>query len=131
MLDDYGHHPTEIKATLSVLRTYAGARRTVVVFQPHRYSRTQALWDDFLAAFAGADVLLLVDIYAASEDAIPGVDAERLAGAIPGALYAGDVQAAGERLIQLVKSGDVVLTLGAGNVFAAGEALLRRLEERA
>jgi UDP-N-acetylmuramate--alanine ligase len=130
VLDDYGHHPTEIKATLSVLRTYAGARRTVVVFQPHRYSRTQALWDDFLAAFAGADLLLLVDIYAASEDAIPGVDAERLAGAIPGALYAGDVQAAGERLMQLVKSGDVVLTLGAGNVFAAGEALLRRLEER-
>jgi UDP-N-acetylmuramate--alanine ligase len=130
VLDDYGHHPTEIKATLSALRTYAGARRTVVVFQPHRYSRTQALWDDFLAAFAGADLLLLVDIYAASEDAIPGVDAERLAGAIPGALYAGDVQAAGERLMQLVKSGDVVLTLGAGNVYAAGEALLRRLEER-
>jgi UDP-N-acetylmuramate--alanine ligase len=130
VLDDYGHHPTEIKATLQVLRTYAGARRTVVVFQPHRYSRTQALWDDFLAAFAGADVLLLVDIYAASEDAIPGVDAERLAAAIQGALYAGDVQSAGERLMQLVKSGDVVLTLGAGNVFAAGEALLRRLEER-
>jgi UDP-N-acetylmuramate--alanine ligase len=131
VLDDYGHHPTEIRATLSVLRGYAGARRTVVVFQPHRYSRTQALWQDFLAAFQGADVLLLVDIYAASEEAIPGVDAERLAAAIQGALYAGDVQAAGARLGELVRPGDVVLTLGAGNVFAAGEELLRRLEERA
>jgi UDP-N-acetylmuramate--alanine ligase len=71
-----------------------------------------------------------VDIYAASEDAIAGVDSERLAAAIPGALYAGDVQAASERLRELVRPGDVVLTLGAGNVFAAGEELLRRLEER-
>jgi UDP-N-acetylmuramate--alanine ligase len=130
VLDDYGHHPTEIKATLQVLRAFAGARRTVVVFQPHRYSRTQALWNEFLTAFSGADVLLLLDVYAASEDAIPGVDAERLAAAIEGAQYAGDVQSASERLGTLVKPGDVVLTLGAGNVFAAGEALLRRLEER-
>src|SRR6185503_10415960 len=84
VLDDYGHHPTEIRATLQVLRSFAGTRRTVVVFQPHRYSRTQALWDDFLVAFSGADVLLLVDIYAASEDAIAGVDSERLAAAIQG-----------------------------------------------
>jgi len=135
VLDDYGHHPTEIRATLTVLRAYAGERRTVVLFQPHRYSRTQALWDDFTAAFAGADVLLLVDIYAASEDAIPGVSSERLAAAITGAqgtsaLYAGDVKAAAARLSELVRPGDVVLTLGAGNVYAAGEELLRHLEER-
>jgi UDP-N-acetylmuramate--alanine ligase len=135
VLDDYGHHPTEIKATLAVLRVYAGTRRTVVLFQPHRYTRTQALWQEFTAAFAGADVLLLVDIYPASEDAIPGVSSELLAAAIAGAqvtgaLYAGDVQAAVERLAEIVKPGDVVLTLGAGNVYAAGEELLRRLEER-
>jgi UDP-N-acetylmuramate--alanine ligase len=81
VLDDYGHHPTEIKATLAVLRVFAGERRTVVLFQPHRYTRTQALWDDFAAAFAGVDVLLLADIYAASEDTIPGVSSERLAAA--------------------------------------------------
>jgi UDP-N-acetylmuramate--alanine ligase len=136
VLDDYGHHPTEIRATLEVLRAYAGARRTVVTFQPHRYSRTQALWDDFLTAFAGADVLLLVDVYAASEDPLPGVDAQRLAAAIhqaqgQDASYAGDVAAAAERLAALVKPGDVVLTLGAGNVHAVGEELLRRLRARA
>lgn len=130
VLDDYGHHPTEIRATLAVLRAFAGARRTVVLFQPHRYTRTQALWDDFLAAFAGADVLLIVDVYAASEEAIPGIDAERLAAAIAGALYAGDVQAAAAKLAELVRPGDVVLTLGAGSVYAAGEELLRHLEER-
>lgn len=130
VLDDYGHHPTEIRATLEVLRAFAGARRTLVLFQPHRYTRTQALWDDFAAAFAGADVLLIVDVYAASEEAIPGIDAERLAAAIAGALYAGDVQAAAAKLAELVRPGDVVLTLGAGSVYAAGEELLRRLEER-
>ena len=79
VIDDYGHHPTEIRATLEALRRRAGARRTVVLFQPHRYTRTQALWDEFTRAFHQADVLLLCDIYAASEETIPGVTAERLA----------------------------------------------------
>jgi UDP-N-acetylmuramate--alanine ligase len=131
VIDDYGHHPTEIRATLLVLRAYAGARRTVVLFQPHRYTRTSALFEDFVRAFAGADVLLLADIYAASEDAIPGVTSERLADAITGARYAGDMQAASMALAALVKPGDVVLTLGAGDVHVAGERLLRRIEERA
>jgi UDP-N-acetylmuramate--alanine ligase len=132
VIDDYGHHPTEIKATLETLRRRAGARRTLVLFQPHRYTRTQALWDDFCASFGDADVLRLVDVYPASEDPIPGVTAEALAAAIAArghadAAWAGDVRAAGERLAKDVREGDVVLTLGAGNVWTAGEELLRRL----
>jgi UDP-N-acetylmuramate--alanine ligase len=130
VIDDYGHHPTEVRATLEALRTRAGTRRTVVLFQPHRYSRTQALWDDFCRAFQKADVLLLTDIYAAGEEAIAGISAERLARAIGelghrGAEYAGDLKTATERLLQQVREGDVVLTLGAGSVWTAGEDLLR------
>jgi UDP-N-acetylmuramate--alanine ligase len=130
VIDDYGHHPTEIRATLRALRTLAGARRTVVLFQPHRYTRTRALWDEFCAAFEGADLLLLADVYAASEDEIPGVTAEALAGAIAErgarAVYVGSVRAAAERLLREVRPGDVVLTLGAGNVHLAGEELLKQ-----
>jgi UDP-N-acetylmuramate--alanine ligase len=82
VVDDYGHHPTEIRATLETLRNYGPARRTVVLFQPHRYTRTQGLWDEFCHAFHLADVLLLCDIYPAGEEAIEGVTAEALAGAI-------------------------------------------------
>lgn len=132
VMDDYGHHPTEIKATLEALRLVAGERRTLVLFQPHRFTRTQALWDDFCRAFSGADVLRLVDVYPASEDAIPGVTSEALARAIVAhghqdAAWVGAVKDAGERLAREVKAGDVVLTLGAGNVWTAGEDLLRRL----
>jgi UDP-N-acetylmuramate--alanine ligase len=132
VMDDYGHHPTEIKATLETLRLVAGERRTLVLFQPHRFTRTQALWDDFCRAFAGADVLRLVDVYPASEDAIPGVTSEALARAIAAhghedAAWVGAVRGAGARLAREVKAGDVVLTLGAGNVWTAGEDLLRRL----
>jgi UDP-N-acetylmuramate--alanine ligase len=131
VIDDYGHHPTEIRATLQTLQGFAQGRRSVVLFQPHRYTRTQALWDEFTRAFDGVSELLLADIYAASEDAIEGVTSERLAGAIAerggSAQYAGDVRAATERLLAIVRPGDVVLTLGAGNVHTAGEELLRRL----
>jgi UDP-N-acetylmuramate--alanine ligase len=132
VIDDYGHHPTEIKATLETLRLRAGARRTLVVFQPHRFTRTQALWGDFTRAFEGADVLRLVDIYPASEEPIPGVSAEALARAIAerghhDVAWLGDLHAASERLASEVREGDVVLTLGAGNVFTLGEELLRRL----
>jgi UDP-N-acetylmuramate--alanine ligase len=132
VVDDYGHHPAEIRATLETLRLRAGARRTLVLFQPHRYTRTQALWDDFCLAFGEADVLRLVDVYPASEDPIPGVSAEALARAIAArghrdVAWVGDVRAAGERLAREVRAGDVVLTLGAGSVWTAGEELLRHL----
>jgi UDP-N-acetylmuramate--alanine ligase len=130
IVDDYGHHPTEIRATLETLRRFAGARRTVVLFQPHRFTRTQALWDDFCRAFHAADVLLLTDIYPASEAAIPGITAEALAEAVVErghrhARYAGSMEAATRALIEEVRPGDVVLTLGAGSVWTASEALLK------
>ena len=131
MIDDYGHHPTEIRATLETLKTRAGGRRTVVLFQPHRYTRTLHLWDEFCRAFHQADVLLLADIYPAGEEAVPGVTAEALAQAIAAkghrqVTYAGDLRTAIERLIDEAREGDVVLTLGAGSVWTAGEELLRR-----
>jgi UDP-N-acetylmuramate--alanine ligase len=131
VIDDYGHHPTEIHVTLETLRRRAGDQRTLVLFQPHRFTRTQALWDDFCGVFHQADRLLITDVYAASEEPIPGIDARTLASAITrsghgDAVYAGDLEAATERLAQEAKEGDVVLTLGAGNVWTAGEELLRR-----
>jgi len=133
VIDDYGHHPTEIRATLETLRLRAGERRTLVLFQPHRFTRTQALWDDFCRAFGEANVLRLVDIYPASEEQLPGVSSEALARAIaerghPNVAWLGDLGAASERLAQEVAPGDVVLTLGAGSVWTAGEELLRRLD---
>jgi UDP-N-acetylmuramate--alanine ligase len=131
VVDDYGHHPTEIRATLETLRHYAADRRTVVLFQPHRYTRTQGLWDEFCHAFHLADVLLLCDIYPAGEEAIPDVTAEALARSIGErghrqAAYAGDLKSAIDRLAAEVKDGDVVLTLGAGSVWTAGDELLKR-----
>jgi UDP-N-acetylmuramate--alanine ligase len=131
VVDDYGHHPTEIRATLETLRGRAGTRRTVVLFQPHRYTRTQHLWDDFCRAFHLADVVLLSDIYPAGEDPVEGVTAEALADAMGKrghrqAIYAGPMKAAIERLCEEVREGDVVLTLGAGSVWTAGDELLRR-----
>jgi UDP-N-acetylmuramate--alanine ligase len=131
VIDDYGHHPTEIRVTLETLRRRAGERRTVVLFQPHRYSRTQTLWDEFSRVFHQADRLLVTDVYAASEEPIPGIHAEALAAAITerghrDATYAGDLAGATEELAKEVREGDVVLTLGAGSVWTAGEELLRR-----
>jgi UDP-N-acetylmuramate--alanine ligase len=136
VVDDYGHHPTEIRATLEALRTLAGERRTVVLFQPHRYTRTRFLWDEFCACFAQADVLLLTDVYPAGEEPIEGVSSRSLAAALaqrghPQAAWAGGLEQAGERLAQIVREGDVVLTLGAGSVWQAGDDLLRRRQPRA
>jgi UDP-N-acetylmuramate--alanine ligase len=131
VIDDYGHHPTEVRVTLETLRRRAGERRTVVLFQPHRFTRTQALWDDFTKAFHQADVLLLTDIYPASEEPIPGITAEALARDVAErghrqVAWAGDLKSATDRLVAEVREGDVVLTLGAGSVWTAGEELLRR-----
>jgi UDP-N-acetylmuramate--alanine ligase len=103
----------------------------VVLFQPHRFTRTQALWDDFTKAFHQADVLLLTDVYPASEEPIPGITAEGLARAVAErghrqVAWAGDLRSATDRLAAEVREGDVVLTLGAGSVWTAGEELLRR-----
>jgi len=103
----------------------------VILFQPHRYTRTQALWDEFGRVFHQADRLLVTDVYPASEEPIPGIHAEALAAAITerghrDAAYAGDLASATDELAKEVREGDVVLTLGAGSVWTAGEELLRR-----
>jgi UDP-N-acetylmuramate--alanine ligase len=130
VVDDYGHHPTEVRVTLDALRLRAGGRRTLVLFQPHRFTRTAALWDDFCRAFHQADVLLVTDIYPAGEDPLPGVTGEALALAIAKrghrrTAYAGTLAAAALLLAREAKEGDVVLTLGAGSVWTAGEELLK------
>jgi len=132
VIDDYGHHPTEIRATLAALRTRAGARRTLVLFQPHRYTRTHHLWDEFCRAFHHADVLLVTDVYAAGEEPIEGATGEALAAAIAArghqqASYAGDLKSAGARLAEEAREGDVVLTLGAGSVWTAGDEVLKKV----
>lgn len=127
VMDDYGHHPTEVKATLQALKEKFPDRRAVVLFQPHRYSRTKILADEFAACFSRADVLGLLDIYAASEAPMAGVTSDWLADRIRAQgtpvtrLPAVDGPA---RLRGLVKKGDVVLTLGAGDVWKWGENLL-------
>ncbi|HJQ27093.1 MAG TPA: UDP-N-acetylmuramate--L-alanine ligase [Blastocatellia bacterium] len=131
VVDDYGHHPTEIKATLSAART--SGRRVVTLFQPHRYTRTHDLLDDFARSFYGADVLLVTDIYAASEDPIEGVNSRLLAEQTERfghrhVEYIGPLSNAASRLKEIVQPYDLVLTLGAGNVYQAGEELLRILD---
>jgi UDP-N-acetylmuramate--alanine ligase len=132
VVDDYGHHPTEIRATLAAAKT--SGRRLVVPFQPHRYSRTEALFDEFARSFYDAEVVLLADIYAASEDPIPGVSAELLAREIERyghrkVRYVGGVPEALPALIELTRPGDLVLTLGAGNVWRAGEEFLAAMQQ--
>jgi UDP-N-acetylmuramate--alanine ligase len=134
VVDDYGHHPTEIKATLSAARIGAPNRRIVVLFQPHRYSRTNDLMDEFASAFNNADVLLVTDIYAASETPIEGVNAEILTGRIKSyghknAEYIGDLGGSAEKLAGIVREGDLVITLGAGSVHRSGDQLLSLLRD--
>jgi UDP-N-acetylmuramate--alanine ligase len=132
VVDDYGHHPVEIKATLSA--ACAGwPRRVVAVFQPHRYSRTEALFDDFLVAFYQADHVAVMDVYAAGEEVRPEVSAENLANGISehghkSCCYTGDTEATVEHLQAVLQPGDIVITLGAGNVWQVGEELLNLLE---
>jgi UDP-N-acetylmuramate--alanine ligase len=120
LVDDYGHHPAEVEATLSAARgAYAG--RIIVAFQPHRYSRTKLLFDDFTRAFNDADVLFLADIYAAGEKPIDGISAETLARAVAehghhAVEYVGDRQTLVERIAKTAASGDVVIALGAGDI---------------
>lgn len=132
VLDDYGHHPTEIKVTLEAIRQSWPGRRLVVVFQAHRYTRTRALHDEFTRAFYQSDVLILLPIYAASEDPIEGVDHVGLCEGIKSHghkdVTSVNAAAAAVALLKgLVRPEDLVLTLGAGDVWKIGEALLKEL----
>ncbi|HUR98507.1 MAG TPA: UDP-N-acetylmuramate--L-alanine ligase [Pyrinomonadaceae bacterium] len=132
VVDDYGHHPTEILATLSAAKNSSGGRRTVVVFQPHRFSRTQELMDEFALAFNNADVLYVLDIYAASETPIEGITAEVLTDNIrkyghKNANYIGDVDTAAAKVAPNLQAGDLVITLGAGSVTRLSDEILEKL----
>jgi UDP-N-acetylmuramate--alanine ligase len=131
VVDDYGHHPTEIKATLAAARE-CGYNHIHVVFQPHRYTRTQDQMQAFPSAFVDADTLTLLPIYAASEEPIPGVSAERLAEVIEGpeTAFVPDFPAAIQAVLEVAAPGDLVLTLGAGNVSQLGPQILAALEGR-
>jgi UDP-N-acetylmuramate--alanine ligase len=134
VIDDYGHHPTEIRATLAAARQ-CGFRKVHVVFQPHRYSRTQLLMDDFASAFEDADTLFVLDIYAANESPIEGITAEVLLRHIKEtgereANYAASFAEAVEAVVAGADEGDMILTLGAGSVSQLGPQILEKLQAR-
>jgi len=132
VVDDYGHHPTEIRATLAAAKQ-GWDRRLVVLFQPHRYSRTRDCFEDFPGAFAQADLLFMTDIYAAGEKPIPGVSGTKLAESIASAGHASVTfverkETMLDQVMPHLRPGDLVMTLGAGDIWKAGEGILARLE---
>ncbi|MDQ3710894.1 MAG: UDP-N-acetylmuramate--L-alanine ligase [Acidobacteriota bacterium] len=133
VVDDYGHHPTEILATLAAAKDGSGGRRTVVVFQPHRYTRTDELMEDFARCFNNADVLYLLDIYAASEPPIENVTAEILTEKIKefghkNVQYIGEIETAAAKVAENLQAGDLVITLGAGSITRLSDEILEKLE---
>jgi UDP-N-acetylmuramate--alanine ligase len=127
--DDYGHHPTEIRATLRAIREAFEGGRLIVLFQPHRYTRTHALMDEFAGSFEDADRIVLLDIYPAGEEPIKGITSEALAARMDErkVSYAPSAVAAVDMLSAEAGKGDLVVTLGAGDVWKAGEELVRKL----
>lgn len=134
VVDDYGHHPTEILATLSAAKNGSNGKRTVVIFQPHRYTRTNELMNEFALCFNNADVLFVTDIYAASESPIEGVTAEVLTENIKkyghkNANYIGAVETAAEKVVPFLQENDLVITLGAGTITRLSDDILNHLAE--
>jgi UDP-N-acetylmuramate--alanine ligase len=130
VVDDYGHHPTEIRATIETARKCYPEKRLVVLFQPHRFTRTKALFGDFCRVFSDVDLLLLTEIYPASEDPIPGVNGLSLAQGIKQVsktpvLFFEDLDAVTSALPEILKPDDLFLTLGAGSVWKVGEEFLK------
>jgi len=135
VIDDYGHHPTEIRATLAAARA-CRFQSVHVLFQPHRYTRTQALLDDFARSFHQADSVLVTDIYAASEAPIAGITAQALVEKLNafghrGASYAGSVEQGIAAVVAAAAPGDAIVTLGAGSVSQAAPEILTRLRSKA
>ncbi len=134
VVDDYGHHPKEIDVTLKAVANSFSPRNLKVIFQPHRYSRTQNLFLDFVQVFKDVGPLYLTDVYAAGEDKIKGVNSEILAEAIKKAgnkdvHYFGDNKTLINKIIGSARPGDVVITLGAGNIWATGEKIVQELKK--
>lgn len=124
--DDYAHHPDELSATVSAVRSAMPGRRIVLAFQPHTYTRTKALFDDFVRELKKPDVVILSEIYAARERNTIGISSLDLAKQIPGAVYCETLPEVTDQLRKIVREGDVVITMGAGDIFRAGEALLEK-----
>ena len=122
--DDYAHHPDELAATIDAVRASMPGRRLVLAFQPHTYSRTNALFEDFVRELKKPDVVVLAEIYAARERNTIGISSAHLAEKIPGAVFCETLPEVTEYLRQNVREDDVVITMGAGDIFRAGEALL-------
>ena len=128
IVDDYGHHPTEVTATLEAVRQGYPGRRVLLAFQPHRFTRTRDLIDDFGKALSGADVLCVTEVYAAGETAIAGADGRAICRAVRGRgqlepLFVEKVEELAEALKDLIRDGDVVLAMGAGNISSVAHAL--------
>jgi UDP-N-acetylmuramate--alanine ligase len=130
IIDDYGHHPTEITVTLQAARRYAGDGRVLVIFQPHRYSRTQAFMNDFATSLDLADDVTLLEIYAASEKPIHGITSELIAEKMSKGHFIPNFAAASERVIDMAKPGDVIITLGAGDVNSLAPIIAEGLQRR-
>ena len=135
IVDDYAHHPTEFEATLSAAKE-AGNHRVICVFQPHRYSRTNLLKDEFAVAFHDADVLFFTDIYASSENPIEGVDGHLIPGLVKRQhpekeiYYIENMDKLIQTLYSFIKRGDMIITMGAGNIYQVGEKLSGYIKER-
>ena len=130
VVDDYGHHPTEINVTLAAAKLFAGQGRVLVIFQPHRYSRTQTFMADFAKALSVADKTWLLEIYAASEQPISGVSSEQIAKQLPNGKFEPNFVSITENVVAEAKPGDVILTLGAGDVSSLGPVILEALERK-
>ncbi|MBU1162990.1 MAG: UDP-N-acetylmuramate--L-alanine ligase [Proteobacteria bacterium] len=133
IIDDYGHHPTEIKTTLRAVRESWPDRRIIAVFQPHRYTRTKALFDEFTRSFYQSDRLVVLPIYPAGEEKIEGIDSDGLCEGIrthghKEAVFKEDFKEAVLHLKEILEPGDILLTLGAGNVWKVGEEILEELK---
>lgn len=124
--DDYAHHPDELSATVSAVRSAMPGRRIVLAFQPHTYTRTKALFDDFVRELKKPDVVILSEIYAARERNTVGISSLDLAKQIPGAIYCETLPEVTDQLREIAREGDVVITMGAGDIFRAGEALFEK-----
>jgi UDP-N-acetylmuramate--alanine ligase len=134
IIDDYGHHPAEIKATLSAAKS-GWNKRIIAVFQPHRYTRTAALFEDFVTAFYQADLLVVTDVYAAGEEPIAGATGEALTKGIikhghKSVAYRASLEEVSEYVSEMAKPGDMVVTLGAGNINQVCSLLAGKLHKR-
>jgi UDP-N-acetylmuramate--alanine ligase len=127
VIDDYGHHPTEIKATIGAVKDSWPKRRLVVLFQPHRYSRTARLYDEFGSSFGGADKVKILDIYSAGEKPIPGISSSLILESVRKNGGNAEMFKGTDALAAFLKPGDIVLTLGAGDVWKTGEEILKKI----